>query len=103
MDLEILYQDEYIIAINKPCGLLVHRTRIAEEESEFALQLLRDQTGLFLYPVHRLDRPTSGVLVFALTKEVATKLGAMFTESNIKKEYHEIGRASCRERVEAIV
>jgi len=54
--LEILYQDEDIIAINKPHGLLVHRSSIAREASEFALQLLRDQIGQPVYPAHRLDR-----------------------------------------------
>ena len=64
--LEIIYQDEYYVAINKPNGLLVHRTKIAEEKVFFALQMLRDQIGEKVWPVHRLDRKTSGVLVFAL-------------------------------------
>ena len=63
--LEIIYEDAQYVAINKPNGLLVHRTRIAEEKKEFALQLLRDQLGYRLYPLHRLDRGTSGVLLFA--------------------------------------
>lgn len=68
--LEILYQDEYLIAINKPHGLLVHRSPIAADASEFAIQLLRDQINQKVFPVHRLDRKTSGVLLFALTDEV---------------------------------
>ncbi|WP_339704144.1 pseudouridine synthase, partial [Algoriphagus aquimarinus] len=56
--LEILFEDEYLIAINKPSGLLVHRTSIAAEETVFALQMLRDQIGQHVSPVHRLDRPT---------------------------------------------
>ena len=68
--LEILYQDDYLIAINKPHGLLVHRSSIAADASEFAVQLLRNQIGQKVYPVHRLDRKTSGVLLFALNEEV---------------------------------
>lgn len=72
--LSILFQDEHYVAINKPNGLLVHRTRIAEENKTFALQLLRDQLGKRVYPLHRLDRPTSGVLLFGLSKESAQQL-----------------------------
>lgn len=85
--LEILYQDAYLIAVNKPVGLLVHRTKIAEEEDEFLLQKLRDQTGKFLYPVHRLDRPTSGIVVFGLNQETASKLAKLFASHEITKEY----------------
>lgn len=87
MNFEILYQDQYLIAINKPGGLLVHRTRIAEEESVFVLQLLREQTGLHLYPVHRLDRPTSGVLLFALDSVTARLLSEALVSGEVTKEY----------------
>jgi len=72
--LEILYQDEHMVVINKPNGLLVHRSSIANDVDEFSVQLLRDQIGQFVYPVHRLDRKTSGVLVFALDKETTRLL-----------------------------
>ncbi len=85
--LDILYQDEYLIAINKPCGLLVHRTSIAEENEVFALQLLRDQVGRKLFPVHRIDRPTSGVLVFAFSSEVARQLNDQLTNGESHKKY----------------
>jgi Pseudouridylate synthases, 23S RNA-specific len=85
--LDILYQDEYLIAINKPCGLLVHRTSIAEENEVFALQLLRDQVGCKLFPVHRIDRPTSGVLVFAFSPEVARQLNDQLTNGESHKKY----------------
>lgn len=55
MELEILFQDEYLVAINKPHGLLVHRSRIAQDADEFAIQILRDQINKVVYPVHRLD------------------------------------------------
>jgi len=76
--LTILYQDEYMVAVDKPAGLFVHRSFMDKDEIYFALQLVRDQIGQYVYPVHRLDRPTSGVLLFALTKEVATILSEAF-------------------------
>ncbi len=87
MLLDILYSDDYFIAINKPPGLLVHRTAIAEESELFALQLLRDQTGKHLYPIHRLDRPTSGVLLFAFSAEIARNLQAQLTNGTPHKKY----------------
>jgi len=85
--LEILYQDDHIIAINKPSGLLVHKSPIDKHETRFALQEVRDQIGQYVYPVHRLDKPTSGVLLFALSKEVAQVLSENFREKRVKKEY----------------
>ena len=76
--LTILYQDEYLVAVDKPAGLFVHRSFMDKDEIYFALQLVRDQIGQYVYPVHRLDRPTSGVLLFALSKEVAQKLNEAF-------------------------
>jgi tRNA pseudouridine65 synthase len=85
--LEILYQDKYIVAINKPSGLLVHKSPIDKKETRFALQEVRNQIGQYVYPVHRLDKPTSGVLLFALSKEIAQVLGEAFRNNEIKKEY----------------
>tara|TARA_R110002072_G_scaffold302060_1_gene483548 strand:+ start:14530 stop:15213 length:684 start_codon:yes stop_codon:yes gene_type:complete len=90
--LEILYQDEFIVAINKPHGLLVHRTKIAQDANEFAIQLLRDQLGQKVYPVHRLDRKTSGILLFALSPEVNSLLQKMFMGKEVKKKYIAIVR-----------
>ena len=67
--LEILFQDSYLLAINKPPGLLVHRSPIAKDADEFAVQMLRDQIGQHVYPAHRLDRKTSGVLLFSLDEQ----------------------------------
>lgn len=90
--LEIVFEDAHYVAINKPNGLLVHRTRIAEEKKEFALQLLRDQLGYRLYPVHRLDRATSGVLLFAKSAGAATPLVQAFEERQVTKTYVAIAR-----------
>ncbi len=87
MTLTVLHLDEHLVAIDKPPGLLVHRTQLAAQEDEAALQLLRDQLGQPVWPVHRLDRGTSGVLLFALSAEVASLLGAMFEQSQMDKRY----------------
>jgi len=81
--LTILYQDEYLVAVDKPAGLFVHRSFMDKNEIYFALQLVRDQIGQYVYPVHRLDRPTSGVLLFALTKEVAQQMNEAFANKSI--------------------
>jgi len=90
--LEILHQDEHLVIINKPSGLLVHKSPIDKHETEFVLQMLRDQIGQYVYPVHRLDKPTSGILIFALSSEVAKLLSEDFRENRIKKEYMAVVR-----------
>ena len=85
--LEILYQDEYIVAINKPSGLLVHKSPIDKHETQFALQLVRDQIGQYVYPIHRLDKPTSGVLLFALNAEITQIMSELFRSHEVQKEY----------------
>ncbi len=90
--LEILYQDDALIAINKPHGLLVHRSSMAANAHEYAVQFLRDQIGQFVYPAHRLDRKTSGVLLFALTKEDLRSIRVQFDEQLMNKTYWAILR-----------
>ncbi|MDV7394468.1 pseudouridine synthase, partial [Arthrospira platensis SPKY1] len=90
--LDILYRDEWLIAIHKPSGLLVHRSPIAAHEERFAVQLLRDQIGQRVYPAHRLDRGTSGVLLFALEPGIAAQLGAQFEARAVGKRYLAIVR-----------
>jgi len=90
--LEILYQDEYLVAINKPSGLLVHKSPIDKHETRFALQILRDQIGQYVYPVHRLDKPTSGVLLFALNVGIAKEMALLFRNNAIKKTYLSVVR-----------
>ena len=84
--LEILFEDEEFIAINKPGGLIVHKTKISDD-SVFALQILRDQLGQRVYPVHRIDRPTSGVLLFAKKAENVQFVQNQFVEKTVKKSY----------------
>ncbi len=91
--LEILYRDDYLAAVNKPPGLLVHRTGLDAGETHFALQILRDQIGRPVWPVHRLDKGTSGVLLFALDAKTAASLGRAFESGEgLQKTYHAIVR-----------
>jgi len=85
--LEIIYQDQQVVAINKPSGLLVHRSNIDRHETRFAVQLLRNQLGQRVYPAHRLDKPTSGVLLFALDPASARSLSDQFRYHQIEKSY----------------
>lgn len=73
-NLPILYQDKYLAAINKPAGLLVHRSPIDRHETRFALQMLRNQLNQHVFPIHRLDKPTSGVMLFALDSGTAKRI-----------------------------
>lgn len=91
-ELKILYQDNELVAIDKPSGLLVHKTYLARKEKHFAMQMLRDQLGQYVYPVHRLDRPTSGVLLFALSSEAARLMSDIFVGRQIQKGYLAITR-----------
>jgi len=96
--LEILYQDAYLVAINKPSGLLVHKSPIDKHETAFTLQRVRDQIGQYVYPVHRLDKPTSGVLLFALSSEVAKAMSDLFRSNEVHKEYIAIVRGYTKEQ-----
>lgn len=98
--LEIVYQDDHLIAINKPHGLLVHRSSIATDAKEFALQLLRDQVGRFVSPVHRLDRKTSGLLLFAFDKEVEIAMHQQFQNGAVKKKYLAILRGHAPDQLD---
>lgn len=83
----ILYQDEDYIAVHKPSGLLVHRSWLSQDKV-FLLQELRNQLGQHVYPIHRLDRATSGVIIFAFSSEAAALLNECFTSHQVEKTYH---------------
>ena len=91
--LEILYIDDYLAVVHKPAGWLVHRTPLDKGASQFVLQTLRDQIGQPVWPVHRLDKGTSGVLVFALSAEVARAMGQAFESG---EGLHKVYRAIVR-------
>lgn len=90
--LDIIFHDEYFVAVNKPAGMLVHRSWLDKHETQFVMQTLRDQIGQHVFPLHRLDRPTSGVLMFALSSEVASQVMPMFANHEMNKTYHAIVR-----------
>jgi tRNA pseudouridine65 synthase len=91
--LTILHLDAHLVAIDKPPGLLVHRTGLDAGETRFALQLLRAQLGRPVWPVHRLDKGTSGVLLFALDAATAATLGRRFESGEaLRKTYRAVVR-----------
>ncbi|WP_075603752.1 pseudouridine synthase [Saccharicrinis aurantiacus] len=90
--LQIIYQDEHLVVINKPHGLLVHRSPIAADAEEFAVQMLRDQIQQKVFPVHRIDRKTSGILVFGLNGEIARLIQEQLEDHATKKTYLAIVR-----------
>jgi len=90
-EIPILFQDEHLVAVHKPAGLLVHRNAHAGREP-FLLQMLRDQLGQRLYPVHRLDRPTSGLMIMALSSQCAHTLALQFAGQEVAKTYLAVTR-----------
>jgi tRNA pseudouridine65 synthase len=92
---EVIYRDEHLVAINKPSGLLVHRSPIDRHETRYALQLVRDQIGQYVYPIHRLDKPTSGVLLFGLSSDSARELSRQFVAGSVRKHYLAVVRGHC--------
>ncbi|MEC3877304.1 pseudouridine synthase [Chryseobacterium salviniae] len=95
--LEILYRDEHLIAINKPSGLLVHKSFYSGEADTYAIQELKKQIGQKVYPVHRLDRKTSGVLLFTLDKEMLKIMSDRFAAREVDKKYIAILRGWAKE------
>lgn len=92
MSLEVIYEDKDLIAINKPHGLLVHRTNLAVDATVFALQEVRKIVKHRVYPTHRLDRKTSGALLFAKSKEVNSEIQQLFMNRTVAKVYIAIVR-----------
>ena len=95
--LEVIYRDEHLIAINKPAGWLVHRSWLDRKEQVVIMQTLRDQIGQHVFTVHRLDRPTSGVLLLGLSSDIARHLSQQFEQHQIQKTYHAVVRGYVQE------
>ncbi|MEM9385615.1 MAG: pseudouridine synthase [Pseudomonadota bacterium] len=93
--LTVLYRDDHLVAIDKPPGLLVHRSNLDRQETRFALQLLRDQLARRVFPIHRLDKPTSGVLLFALSPAAARAVTRQFEDRTVVKDYLAVVRGQC--------
>ena len=91
--LDILYIDDYLAIVHKPAGWLVHRTPLDKGETRFVLQALRDQIGRSVWPLHRLDKGTSGVLAFALDAQTARTMGLRFESGEgLQKTYRALVR-----------
>lgn len=90
--LEIIYQDEWLVAVNKPSGWLVHRSWLDRDEKVVVMQTVRDQIGQHVFTAHRIDRPTSGVLLMGLSSDAGRRLAQQFEARQIKKRYHAIVR-----------
>ena len=84
--MKILFRDDWLVAVDKPAGLLVHRTELARAEA-YALQLVRDQLRQRVYAIHRLDRPTSGVLLFGLSSDAGSSMSQLFETRRVTKRY----------------
>lgn len=97
--IHILYKDDDIIVVHKPSGLLVHRSAIDKYETEFLVEQLREQIGLRVFNVHRIDKPTSGLMVLALNKHSAQKLSLSFQAHKVSKEYLAIVRGYTQDQV----
>lgn len=87
LPLRRLHDDARLLVVDKPPGLLVHRTALDAHEDDNVLQRLRDEGEPWLWPVHRLDKGTSGVLVLARDAEAARTLGAAFEDGAVAKRY----------------
>ena len=90
--LEIIYQDEWLVAVNKPSGWLVHRSWLDRDEKVVVMQTVRDQIGQHVFTAHRLDRPTSGVLLMGLSSEAGRRLSQQFEQHQMQKRYHAVVR-----------
>ena len=84
-DLPILFRDQALVAVDKPAGLAVHRGWAGE--CDVAMMRVRDQLGMHVFPVHRLDRATSGILLFAFSSEIASRLCESFAAHAVEKTY----------------
>jgi len=99
MLIEIIYQDEFCIVVNKPNNVLVHHAHHSRNKSDEAslLQLLEDQLGSKHYPIHRLDRKTSGILLLAKNTVHVSEFQCLFTNNKIQKTYFGIVRGHAPE------
>lgn len=98
MELEILYEDESLVAINKPSGWDVHRNEF-NRDRPIVLQALRNQINKEVHPIHRLDGGTSGVLLFATDRDVLKFLNDQFQNRETKKTYHCITRGYAKDLI----
>ena len=100
--LPLLWRDEHLVAVYKPSGWLVHRTGLDAGETRFVVQTLRDQLGgQHVWPLHRLDKGTCGVLLLALHADAARAMGQAFTEQAVHQREVALVHGWAPERAEA--
>jgi tRNA pseudouridine65 synthase len=100
MIIEVLYEDQWIVAVHKPANLLIHNSYYARNIRENTLiDLIQEQLGTSVYPVHRLDRKTSGVLLLAKEKEFVNPFQQLFTGNALQKIYYGIVRGHLKEEL----
>lgn len=87
----ILYRDDDCIAIAKRHSIHVHHSMLSPHEIS-CMPILRDQIGAYVYPIHRIDRATSGIVLFALSQEALTSFNEMMWSGGMRKTYHAIIR-----------
>lgn len=91
--IEIVFEDDYMVAVNKPNNFLIHQSHYARNIKEpTLLEFLEQQLGFLLYPVHRLDRKTSGIILLAKQKEFVAQFQVLFNQNEIHKTYYAIVR-----------
>lgn len=98
--LQVMWRDEHLVVVYKPPGWLVHRTGLDAHETRFVMQTLRDQLGQHVFPVHRLDKGTCGLLVMGLHSDAARALTRSFEQHLVDKRYLALVRgwpAACQE------
>jgi tRNA pseudouridine65 synthase len=84
---DILYQDEVLIAVNKPVDIPIHKNDFMPADADYLTKEVGLMTGKSVFPVHRLDSKTSGVIVLAFTREIAALLSQQFEQRQVKKAY----------------
>jgi tRNA pseudouridine65 synthase len=99
MSLEIIYQDSYCLLVTKPNNVLVHHAHHSRNkiDEKSLVQLIEDQLGSRYFPIHRLDRKTSGIILLASKKEYVSTFQALFTNKEIKKVYYGVVRGYSQE------
>nr|MBD3622955.1 hypothetical protein [Sunxiuqinia sp.] len=86
-EIPIIYQDEYLLVVDKPVGLAVHKNDFMPHDAPYLTKLIGDETGQWIYNVHRLDSKTSGLIILARSSEVAHHLTLQFERKEVDKEY----------------
>ena len=99
MLLEIIYQDSYCLLVTKPNNVLVHHAHHSRNkiDEESLLQLIEHQLGARYYPIHRLDRKTSGIILLASKREYVASFQSLFTDNQIQKTYFGVVRGFAQE------